>query len=223
MHRLRDWLVAVPGRDIVERRQAYLLQVFLLLVATVFGVVSLLYAVSSLSNVQTENRFVPNATATVVLAGLVVVLRRGYFRVVAGLTIAFLTFAFAQTLVTAEPQIAGTYLALLMLPLVMAGLLLPRLALLVTAVGVFLARELAVNARPDQALNSLSLGGSGNFMFACILVGAVVGSSTRSTRPRRPAAGWGWPLSSGSCAPITVPSRSTANRVTGRRSSCCCH
>jgi signal transduction histidine kinase/ActR/RegA family two-component response regulator len=182
MHRLRAWLVSVPGRDVVERRQAYLLQVFLLLVATVFGFVALVYALSS-SNVQAENRFVPNATATVVLAGLVVVLRRGFFRVVAGLTITFLTFAFAQTLAVAEPRIAGSYLALLMLPLVMAGLLLPRVALLVTAVGVFLAGELAVNARPDQALASLSSGGSGNYLFACLLVAAIVdqfGGTVRS-------------------------------------------
>jgi hypothetical protein len=183
MHRLRAWLVAVPGRDSVERRQAYLLQVFLLLVATVFGIVALLYGLSSLADSQAVNRFVPNAIGTVVLVGLVMVLRRGFFRVVAGLTIAFLIYGFAQSLVTAEPPISGSYLALLILPLVLAGLLLPRIVLLVTAVAVFLAGELAVNARADEVLNSLSSGGSGNFLFACVLVAAIVnqfGGTVRS-------------------------------------------
>ena len=152
MQRLRRWLAAVRGRDAIERRQAYLLQVFLLIVATVFYAVALLYVLSSLSGEPSENRFVSNATAALVLTGLVLVLRRGFFRAVAILTIAFLTFAFAQSLVTAQPHIAGSYLALLMLPLVMAGLILPRIGLLVTAIAVFLAGELAVNARTDGAL-----------------------------------------------------------------------
>jgi signal transduction histidine kinase/ActR/RegA family two-component response regulator len=183
MQRLRAWLNAVPGRDVIERRQAYLLQVFLLLVATVFAVVSLIYALNALTGSVAVNRFVPNAIGTIVLGALIVALRRGFFRIVAGLTVAVLTLGFAQTLVTAEPEIAGTYLALLMLPLVLAGLILPRIGLLVTVVAVFLAGELAVSARPDQVLNSLSEGGSGNFLFACILVGAIVdqfGGTVRS-------------------------------------------
>jgi signal transduction histidine kinase/ActR/RegA family two-component response regulator len=183
MKRLRAWLVAVPGRDVVERRQAYLLQVFLLIVATVFAIVAFLYALTSLSSVTSENRFLPNAEAALILGGLVVVLRRGFVRPVAVLTVAFLTYAFAQSLVTAKPEIAGSYLALLMLPLVMAGLILPRYALLVTAVAVFVAGELAVGARADDAVCSLTSGGSGNFMFACILVAAIVdqfGGTVRS-------------------------------------------
>lgn len=159
MQRLRRWLASVRGRDAIERRQAYLLQVFLLIVATVFYVVALLYALSSLSNATSENRFVSNATAALVLTGLVLVLRRGFFRAVAALTIAFLIYAFAGSLVTAQPHIAGSYLALLMVPLVMAGLILPRIWLLVTAVAVFAAGELAVNARPDEALIGLFSGG----------------------------------------------------------------
>jgi signal transduction histidine kinase/ActR/RegA family two-component response regulator len=183
MQRLRGWLDAVRGRDAIERRQAYLLQVFLLLVATVFAVVAVLYGLSALTGEPTAGRFVSNAIPTVVLVGLVVVLRRGFFHAVAILTIAFLTFAFAQTLVNAQPEIAGSYLALLMVPLVMAGLILPRIALLVTAVAVFLAGELAVTARTDAALLSMTEGGSGNYLFACILVAAIVdqfGGTVRS-------------------------------------------
>jgi signal transduction histidine kinase/ActR/RegA family two-component response regulator len=183
MQRLRRWLAAVRGRDAIERRQAYLLQVFLLIVATVFYAVAFLYALSTLSGEPSENRFASNATAALVLTGLVLVLRRGFFLAVAILTIAFLTYAFASTLVTAQPHIAGSYLALLMLPLVMAGLILPRIGLLATAIAVFVAGELAVNARPDGALHSLTSGGSGNFMFACILVAAIVdqfGGTVRS-------------------------------------------
>jgi nitrogen fixation/metabolism regulation signal transduction histidine kinase len=47
-------------------------------------------------------------------------------------------------------------------------------------------------------------------------------SSIPSTPPRRMGAGLAWPPSWASCEPITARSRCTANRATGRRSSCCC-
>jgi signal transduction histidine kinase/ActR/RegA family two-component response regulator len=173
MQRLRAWLVSVPGRDVVERRQAYLLQVFLLLLATVFGLVTLNYGVNALAGIP-SSRLGSNAIATVVLLGLVLLLRRGFFRAVAGLTIGFLTYGFGQSVATAEPQIAATYFALLLIPIVLAGLVLPRPALLVTAIAVFVAGELGVSLRTDDAVHSLTSGGSGNFLFACILVAAIV-------------------------------------------------
>jgi signal transduction histidine kinase/ActR/RegA family two-component response regulator len=182
MQRLRPWLAAVPGRDAVERRQAYLLQVFLLIVTTVFVVGAALNTLSSVINATPNTGLVPNATAAAILAVLVGVLRRGFFREVAALAIGFLAYAFAQAIPAASPALAGSYLALLMVPLVLAGLILPRVGLLITAIAVFIAGEIAINAQPNAVLVGLS-SGSGNYMFACILVAAIVdqfGGTVRS-------------------------------------------
>jgi hypothetical protein len=144
MQRLRSWLVAVPGRDAVERRQAYLLQVFLLILVTVFVVGAALNTLSSVINATPNTGFLPNATAAAILAVLVFVLRRGFFRAVAVLAIGFLVYAFAQAIPAASPALAGSYLALLMVPLVLAGLILRRVGLLITAIAVFAAGELAI-------------------------------------------------------------------------------
>jgi len=182
MQRLKAWLTAVPGRDAIEGRQAYLLQVFLLIVTTVFVVGALLNTLSSVINATPNTGFLPNAIAAGVLAALVLILRRGFFRAVAASAIGFLVYAFAQAIPAASPALAGTYLALLMVPLVLAGLILPRLGLLLTAVAVFVAGELAINAQPVAVLVGLS-SGSGNYLFACILVTAIVdqfGGTVRS-------------------------------------------
>jgi signal transduction histidine kinase/CheY-like chemotaxis protein len=182
MERVRRWLAAIPGRDLLERRQAYLLQVFLLILVTVFVVGAALNSLSALLNSTPNTGFAPNAIAAIVFGGLVVVLRRGFFRAVAVVAVGFLVYAFAQSLATAEPALAGSYLALLMLPIVLAGLILPRLGLLVVTAAVIAAGEVAVSAHSDTALAGLR-SGSGNFVFASILVAAIVdqfGGTVRS-------------------------------------------
>jgi signal transduction histidine kinase/ActR/RegA family two-component response regulator len=170
MRRLRGWLAAVPGRDPVERRQAYLLQVVLYLAVTVFVIGAIGSAVTGIAT-GSAPYVAPNLTAAAICAGLALALRRGHFRVVAGVTIGFLIFAFAQSLAAADPALSGTYLTLLMLPLVLAGLILPRIGLLITTVAVLAAGQLGIAAHPAET--GLALG-SGNFFFATLLIAAVV-------------------------------------------------
>ncbi len=182
MERLRRWLAAVPGRDPVERRQAYLLQGFLLIVATAFVVGAVANGLRSVASGEPITGVLPNAEAAAILGVLVAVLRRGPFGLVAGATIVFLVYAFAQSLTGSDASLAGSYLALLMLPLVLAGLVLPRIGLLATAAGVIAAGELALRANPASVETGLANSGS-NFLFATVLVAAVVdqfGGTVRS-------------------------------------------
>ena len=182
MEGLRRRLAAIPGRDAVERRQAYLLQVFLLILTTVFAVAALLNTLSAVSNGTENTGFAPNAIGGAILGGLVLVLRRGFFRAVAALTILVLIYGFAQALALSPPELAGSYLALLLVPLVLAGLILPRIGLLITAVAVFIAGELAISVQPEGIVAGMS-SGHANFLAACILMAAIVdqfGGTVRS-------------------------------------------
>ena len=172
MERLRLWLAAVPGRDGLERRQGYLLQAVLFVVATVFLIATTGNALTNLPRGSTDGVFA-NLIAGLIALVLVGVLRRGHFRLVAGLTVALLTLGFALGLASVGFAAGGPFLALLMVPLVLAGLILPRAWLLVTAVGIYAATELAVRNGPAAAAADAPVSLS-NFMWACILVAAVV-------------------------------------------------
>lgn len=136
----RSWLARIKARNLLEQRQAYLLQLSLLFVGTAF-------LVGSLSNAlranPVGNGVTANLTAAVVTGVLLVVLRRGFFRAVAWLTVGALIAALGQALANVGPVQGGTYLALLMVPIVLAGLILPRWGLLVsvTATGFGMDRE----------------------------------------------------------------------------------
>jgi signal transduction histidine kinase len=165
----RVWLRAVPGKDPVEQRQAYLLQVVLLAIVAVFILAS---ASNALRNATTGSSLgiTANLVGAVLIAGLVVLVRRGYFLIAASLTVALLVAGFASSLAAVGLTAGAAYLGLLMLPIVLAGLILPRLGLLATTVAFLLAGELAMRAQSDAAI----LTSAGNFLYATVLVAAVV-------------------------------------------------
>jgi signal transduction histidine kinase/CheY-like chemotaxis protein len=172
MERPRPWLAAVPGRDGLERRQAYLLQAVLFVVATVFFIATTGNALTNLPRGSTNGVFA-NLIAGLIALALVAVLRRGWFRLVAGLTAALLTLGFTLGLASAGPAVGGPFLALLLVPLVLAGLILPRWALLASTVGIYVAAELAVRYGPAAGTNDIPVSLS-NFLYACVLVAVVV-------------------------------------------------
>jgi hypothetical protein len=147
MNGLRPWLAAVPGRDGIERRQAYLLQAVLFGVATVFLIATTGNALTNLPRGSTNGVFA-NLIAGLIALALIGVLRRGQFRLVAGLTVGLLILGFAHGLASVGFAAGGPFLALLLVPLVLAGLILPRVWLLITAVAAYVAAELAVGYGP---------------------------------------------------------------------------
>jgi two-component system cell cycle sensor histidine kinase/response regulator CckA len=167
-----EWLARIAGRDAVERRQAYLLQAIILVIIGVFLIATVGNAIRAASGGAPANP-IPNLTFITVSVVLLLVLRRGHFRPATGFFVAFLIYAFAQSLAGTGLTHGGPYLALLMVPLVIAGLLLPRLWLAVTAVAVYLAAFVAVQSDPLLADPSLP-SPMGNFLFATIFVWAVV-------------------------------------------------
>ena len=180
---VRPWLARIKGRNLLERRQAYLLQVSLLFVGAAFLVGGLSNA---LRGNPVGNGLTANLFAALVTGVLLVVLRRGFFRAVAWLTVGALIAAFGQALANTGPVQGGTYLALLMVPIVLAGLILPRWGLLLTLIAVIATGMLAVRAQPVTTVPSLA-DVLGNFLYASLLTAGVVdgfGGTLRSALAR---------------------------------------
>jgi signal transduction histidine kinase/ActR/RegA family two-component response regulator len=180
---VRSWLARIKARDPLEQRQAYLLQLSLLFVGAAFlvGGVSNALRASPGSNGVTANLI-----AALVTGVLLVVLRRGFFRAVAWLTVGALIAALGQALANSGPVQGGTYLALLMVPIVLAGLVLPRWGLLVTLIAVIGTGMLAARAQPITTVPSLA-DVLGNFLYASLLTAGVVdgfGGTLRSALAR---------------------------------------
>ena len=170
--RFGRWLGRIGGRDPVERRQAYILQAIILVIVLAFLVATIGNAIRASSGGAPTNP-IPNLTFIGVSVFVLFALRRGQFRLATGFFVAFLVYAFAQALAATGLTRGGLYLALLMVPVVIAGLLLPRLWLLITAVTVYLAGFLAVRSDPLLADPSLP-SPMGNFFFATLFVWIVV-------------------------------------------------
>jgi signal transduction histidine kinase/CheY-like chemotaxis protein len=188
MKALRRWLLGVRGRDALERRQAWLLQLALIVLAAAF----LFAAASNALRGSAPTAPSPgwaNFIAGILSVALIAVLRRGYFRWVAGGTVAFLIVGFGSGLANSEPTTAGPYLALLMVPIVLAGLTLSRTALLATFVAVVAVGLIAAQAQPPSAAVRLS-SVMGNFLYASLFTAAVVfgfGGTLRETLARATA------------------------------------
>ena len=170
--RLRRWLTRARRHDELERRQARILQAILVALAIVFlvaGISSLLRELPP----GMQRSFPTNLVGAAVVAALILVLRRGYLRIVAALFVVLLVIAFGGAMAVAPTGQGAGYLPLLLFPLVVAGLLLPRWALLLTAVAVYAAGQFAAQDRVGASLSDLrpSLG---NFLFAIILVTVAV-------------------------------------------------
>jgi signal transduction histidine kinase/CheY-like chemotaxis protein len=151
----------------LERRQAFLLQLILIVLAGVF----LLGAISNLARGTATSPYA-NFFAAVISLGLIVALRRGFFRWVAAAAVGLLILGFGSALAASSTAAVAGYLALLMLPVVIAGLLLPRPWFLAATIAVVIAGELALRAGPDATTNLEAAGG--NFLYATLLIAVVV-------------------------------------------------
>ncbi len=166
MTRFRTWLVNVPGRDALERRQAVLLQTSLIILVAVF----LLAGIADLLG-DPPQVLSANLIAGALLLGLIALLRVGQFRLVGTLLVALLVAGFGIAMAGSADGAAG-YQALMLVPLILAGLLLPRIELLLTTVSILVVEALAT---PDPA--SAAAGPNltiGNFQFAIILSALVI-------------------------------------------------
>ena len=172
MGTIRRWLADVRGRDPVERRQAYILQAIMLVVIVAFLVATIGNVIRASTGGAPASP-AANLTFVAVSVALLAMLRRGQFRLATGIFVAFLVYAFAQSLGTTGLARGGPYLAMLMVPVAIAGLLLPRPGLLVTAVAVYVAGFIAVRADTLVADPNLP-SPMGNFLFATLFVWAVV-------------------------------------------------
>jgi signal transduction histidine kinase/CheY-like chemotaxis protein len=92
--------------------------------------------------------------------------------VVAAATVALLTLAFGASIASA-PALAPSYLALLLLPIVLAGLLLGRLSLIAVTAAVAVVGELGLS-NVARAGDPAAAGMAGNFLYAALLIAAVV-------------------------------------------------
>jgi signal transduction histidine kinase/CheY-like chemotaxis protein len=186
--RVGSWFGAVPGRDPIEVRQAQLLQFALVALAAVFAFAGIQAVLRSLLNPAAPSPWA-NLIAAVVCLALIAGLRRGWFRGVTIVTVVTLALAFAVALAQTPEATGGPYLALLMVPIVLAGLLLTRWVVLVIAIGVVVAGVVAVRlqAPPPPGTELHLVDGMGNFLYAGVLVTAIVlafGGSLRATLAR---------------------------------------
>jgi signal transduction histidine kinase len=172
MRGIRGWFAGIRVRDPIERRQASVLQAIILVLVGAFLVATIGNVVRQLTGGAPANP-APNLIFVGVTLVLLIFLRRGQFRIVTALFVAFLIYAFAQALGGIGLSRGGSYLALLMVPIIIAGLLLPRLWLLATAIAVYAVA--AIYVRNDPMLVDPSLPSPmGNFLFATIFVWIVV-------------------------------------------------
>jgi signal transduction histidine kinase/ActR/RegA family two-component response regulator len=172
MGTVRAWLSGIRGRDVLERRQAWVLQLALVVLAVAFLAGAASNALREASGPATAAG-PANLIAALVMIGMIAVLRRGWFRAVAATTVGFLVLAFGAALAGSEPTMAGPYLALMMVPIVLAGLTLPRLALLATFVAVVAVGQIAAQAQAPTTGVPLSAV-MGNFLYASVFITAVV-------------------------------------------------
>ena len=91
---IRAWLERIRVSDPVERRQAYILQVIVIVIIATFLAATAGNAIRAASGGAPANP-VPNLTFVVVSVVLLLVLRRGQFRIATGVFVAFLVYAFA--------------------------------------------------------------------------------------------------------------------------------
>jgi hypothetical protein len=182
----RTWLAQVPGRTPLEQRQAWLLQFALIVLAAVFVVASISNALRGAAPGPSTGSGSANLIAGAVCLALIAALRRGWFLGVSTITVAFLVVGFGAAMAVGDATTAGPYLALLMVPIVLAGLTLPRWALLATFVGVLAVATWA--ARSVGPASGVPLSAvMGNFIYAALLTTAVVfafGSALRETLSR---------------------------------------
>ena len=175
MRALRAWFNRIKVSDAIERRQALVLQAILLVVGASFLLAGVSDVASYAAGALPADAPVPmaNLVGGIITAVLVAVLRAGQFRLVAGLFVGLLIAAFSLALAGTGLLEGAPYLALLMVPIVVAGLLLPRIWLIVSAIAVYVGAVLAVAADPLLATAGV-VAPTGNILFATLFVTVAV-------------------------------------------------
>ncbi len=174
MRGVRAWFERIGVTDAIERRQALVLQAILLVVAASFLLAAVSAALTDAGDAGTAAppNVAANAIGAVVTLGLLFLLRGGQFRLVASIFVALLIVAFGAALASTGLVDGAAYLALLMVPIVVAGLLLPRPWLWISAIASYGAAVLAIAAGP--ALPDGGPAPTGNILFATLFVTVAV-------------------------------------------------
>ena len=173
--RLQAWLRDVPIEDPVDRRNAPLLQVILIVLGVSIPVMAVPRWIMRWSvGLQMEGELI--SAATFLLAWFCLYLVRiGHFRVAAGLlvssSIAFMSIAYATYGLRAQLPAQVTHI----FPLVLGGLLLGRRALwlILAALGLCLTIGFVVDFRPVAALPMLRTEAIGNLLRSVLGLGIV--------------------------------------------------
>jgi len=152
MQKIRRWLADLPLLDPLERQQASLLQVMLLIILAGCGIGLLLSFINATDQSGLAVGIVSYATLIACMLGGITLLRRGRFRLSVGLAISGIIVAVGSALIAGGfPGSVGIYLAFT-LPITMAGLLLGRRELRLTSgvvIGVVVAAALLKSVAPS--------------------------------------------------------------------------
>ena len=152
--RARRWLSAAPGGDVLERRQAVLLQTILVILLAIIGVAAIGTVI-----IRGVDGIPAAIGGFVIFGGLfgipIWLLRRGQFPIAALATVLVLEFLVVVTVLATGPAAAGTG-PILALPMTIAALVLRRPGLIVvtavTLAAIAIAALLPVGAGSTNGL-----------------------------------------------------------------------
>jgi PAS domain S-box-containing protein len=131
--RLRRWLHDLQIADPVIRQQALLLQILLIGMLITIVLAMLLNVAVFGGAALTPSGLGPNATVLLCVAGALAVLRRGRFRASASIVVVVILLGQAYALFGGGVQHNPGQLLVFMIPIVLAGLLIGRPGLLISA------------------------------------------------------------------------------------------
>jgi rsbT co-antagonist protein RsbR len=150
--KVRHWLDALPLSDLLERQQAGLLQVMLLIILGGCAIGLLISVINSAGQSNLPIGIIAYTTLIAFTLGGLTLLRRGRFSPSVAMAISGIILAVGGALIASGfPGSAGIYLAFT-LPITMAGLLLGRRALLLTSgviIGIVVVAALLKSIAPS--------------------------------------------------------------------------
>ena len=152
MQKIRRWLNDLPLSDPLERQQAGLLQVMLLIILGGCAIGLLISLISSAGQSNLPIGIVAYTILIICSIGGLTLLRQGHFRPSVALAISAIVLVVGSALIAVGfPGAVGIYLAFT-LPITMAGLLLGRRELLLTCgviIGVVVSAALLKSIAPN--------------------------------------------------------------------------
>jgi rsbT co-antagonist protein RsbR len=176
---VRRWLDDLPLSDPLERQQAGLLQVMLLIILGSCAIGLLISVINAAGQSTLAVGIIAYAILIACMLGGLWLLRRGRFHLSVGLAISGIIVAVGSSLIAGGfPGSVGIYLAFT-LPITMAGLLLGRRGLLLTSVaviGIVVAAALLKSIAPNlTGFRPSSPASASNIIPIFILIVAVLG------------------------------------------------